>query len=136
MANIIPTTAKARFLKGEFQAGHVHKGSLFTAAWAPTAATANYSNTNEVSGGNYPAGGATMSGYSVIESGTKAVLTFANVVYVNLTAAFQYFVIWNDTHANDGILAIWDVGAQNVSGITVNINMPTQDATTGLLRAA
>lgn len=136
MANVIPITSKSRFLKGEFQAAHTYKGALHTTAWAPTTATANYSSTNEVSGGNYTTGGVTLSGYAVTESGTKGVLTFAAAQYVNLTAAFQYFTIYDDTHANDGILAIWDVGAQNVTGITVNINMPTADATTGLLRAA
>lgn len=136
MANVIPTSSKARFLRGEFQAAHTYKGALHTTAWAPTAATANYGTTNEVVGGNYVAGGATLAGYAVTESGTKGVLTFGNVQYVNLTAAFNYFSVYDDSHANKGILAIWDVGAQNVTGITVNINMPTADATTGLLRAA
>lgn len=136
MANVLPTTMKQRLIQGEFEASDTYKAALFVTAYAPTASTANYSTTNECTATNYTAGGVTLSGYSCTTSSTKAVLTWSNFSYTNITGAFNYVTIYDDTHANDAILGIWDVGSQNVTGTTVNINLPTADSTSGLFRLA
>jgi len=137
MASGIPTTAKARFLKGEFLASHTYKMAAMQTAWAPTAATANWTNSNEASGAGYSSRGVTLSGYQVVESSTKAVLDWTtDPAFSNVTIAFQYLVIFDEDHANDGILGWYDVGAQSVTGTTVNVTFPVADSVTGLYRLA
>jgi hypothetical protein len=135
MASGIPTAAKASFLAGEILAAHTFKAALFTSSWSE--ATSAYSTTNECPGtGNYTQGGATMSGWTVTTSSTKGIIDATDVQWSNLTAAFKYLAIYDDTHASDRIVAYYDLGAQSVTATTVNIVWPTADSISAMIRFA
>jgi hypothetical protein len=135
MASGIPTAAKASFLAGEMLAAHTYKAALFTSSWSE--ATSAYSTTNECPGtGNYTQGGVTITGWTVSTSGTKGIIDAADVQWANLTAAFKYVVVYNDTHASDRIAAYFDVGAQSVTATTVNIVWPTANDSSAMIRFA
>jgi hypothetical protein len=135
MASGIPAATKTAFLAGQIDSTDTFKAALFTSSWSE--ATATYSTTNECPAtGNYTQGGVTMTGWTVSTSGTKGIIDAADVQWANLTASFRYIVIWDDTNASDRIVAYYDVGAQSVTGTTVNVIWPTANDTSAMIRFA
>lgn len=79
------------------------KCMLVTSSYTPSATTHNYiddANTNEVSGTNYTAGGATIGSVSVSESGGTVTVDGADVTWTQSGAGFsnaRYAIIYKDT---------------------------------------
>ena len=119
----------------------------FKAALYLTTATINatatvYTATGEVSGTGYTAGGVDLTGtpdwIAPASSGTTAYSTpTANIVYttVTLTTAFDCVLIYNSTQGNKAVSA-HTFGSQTITAGTLTLTMPTNDATTGLIRIA
>lgn len=156
MAN---TQAMCTSFKGELLNGHhqfgtptlVSRGSLtaptkdtFKAALFLVSATRNasdtvYNTTGEVSGTNYTAGGVTVTNATVpATSGTTAYWTpsasFAWTT-VTLATAFDAVLLYNSTQG-DKAVSVHTFGSQTVTAGNFTLTMPTNDATTGLLRIA
>jgi hypothetical protein len=117
----------------------VVKAALFLASATINAATTAYSTTGEVTGTNYPAGGVTVTNATAPNSsGTTAFWTpSASIVFttVTLSTAFDCVLLYNSSQSNRAI-SVHTFGSQTVTAGTFTLTMPTNDATTGLLRIA
>jgi hypothetical protein len=116
----------------------VFKAALFLASATINAATTAYSTTGEVTGTNYTAGGVTFTWVAPSSTGTTAFSTpsasFAWTT-VTLSTAFDCVLLYNSTQSNRAVAA-YTFGSQTVTAGNFTLTMPTNDATTGLLRLA
>lgn len=115
------------------------KAALYVATATYNASTTAYSATGEVSGTGYTAGGvAITNGNAPATSGTTAYWTpsasFAWTT-VTLSTSFDACLIYNDTQA-DRAVSVHTFGATTVTAGNFTLTMPTNDATTGLIRIA
>ena len=115
------------------------KAALYFASATVNAATTAYSATGEVTGSGYSAGGITATNANQpANSGTTAYWTpSASFTYTNVTlsTAFDAVLIYNSTQSNKAI-SVHTFGSQTVTAGTFVLSMPTNDASTGLLRIA
>jgi hypothetical protein len=114
------------------------KAALYLATGSVGAATTAYSSTNEVSGTNYTAGGTTFTWSAPATSGTTAYTTpSANISWTNVTlsTAFDAVLLYNSTQSNKSV-TVYTFSSQTVTAGNFTLTMPTNDATTGLLRLA
>jgi hypothetical protein len=115
------------------------KAALYLASATVNAATTAYSSTNEVSGTNYTAGGVTVTfGTAPSSTGTTAFITpSASITYTNVTlsTSFDAVLIYNSTQSNKAV-SVHTFTAQTVTAGTFTLTMPTNDASTGLIRLA
>jgi intracellular septation protein A len=151
MAN---TQAMCTSFKGELLVGHhnfgtgviraattadTFKAALYLATATVDAATTTYSSTNEVTGSGYTAGGVAVTfGTAPSTSGTTAFVTpSASISYsaVTLSTAFDAVLIYNSTQSNKAV-SVHTFGSQTVTAGTFTLTMPTNDASTGLIRLA
>lgn len=116
------------------------KGALYTTAGSIGAGTTAYSATNEVSHANYTAGGNTLTWVAPSSSGTTAFSTpSASMSWTNVTFTTDCLLIYNSSQSNKAV-ASYAVGTIGVgvspSAGNLTLTMPTNDASTGLLRIA
>jgi len=115
------------------------KAALYLASATVNAATTAYSSTGEVTGTNYTAGGVTVTSWNApAATGTTAFTTpTASFTYttVTLSTAFDAVLIYNSTQSNKAV-SVHTFGSQTITAGTFILTMPTNDATTGLLRVA
>ncbi len=116
----------------------VFKAALFLASGSRGAATTVYNTTDEVTGTNYTAGGVTMTWVAPNSTGTTAFSTPSasfSWTTVTLSTAFDCVLIYNSTQG-DKAVASFNFGSQTVTAGNFTLTMPTNDATTGLIRIA
>lgn len=118
------------------------KAALYLASATVNASTTAYSATGEVSGTNYSAGGVDLTGspdwIAPNTSGTTAFSTPTNsIVFTNVTlgTAFDAVLIYNSSQG-DKAVSVHTFGSQTITAGNFTLTMPTNDATTGLLRIA
>jgi intracellular septation protein A len=115
------------------------KAALYVTTATVNSTTTAYSSTNEVTGTNYTAGGVTVTfGTAPSATGTTAFITpSASIVYttVTLSTSFDCVLIYNSTQSNKAV-SVHTFTAQTVTAGTFTLTMPTNDATTGLIRLA
>jgi intracellular septation protein A len=115
------------------------KAALYLASATIDASTTAYTATGEVSGSGYTAGGVTVTfGTAPSTSGTTAFVTpSASITYaaVTLATAFDCVLIYNSTQSNKAV-SVHTFGSQTVTAGTFTLTMPTNDASTGLIRLA
>lgn len=116
----------------------------FKAALYLTTATINdtttaYTATGEVTGTGYTAGGVAVSFATAPNStGTTAFVTpSASISYsgVTLTTEFNAVLLYNSTQGNKAV-SVHTFTSQTITAGTLTLTMPTNDATTGLIRLA
>lgn len=116
------------------------KAALYLASASRGAGDTVYNTTGEVSGTNYSAGGVAVTNATAPSStGTTAFWTpSASIVYstVTLSTAFDAMLLYNDTSSTKLAVAVFTFGSQTVTAGNFTLTMPTNDATTGLLRIA
>lgn len=126
------TVTRAGTTKDDF------KAALFLSSATVNASTATYSTTGEVTGSGYnPGGVAVTNATAPTSSGTTAYWTpSASIAYTNVTIGpTDAVLIYNDTQS-DKAVAVYTFSAQTVTAGTLTLTMPTNDASTGLLRVA
>lgn len=115
------------------------KAALYLTTASIGAATTAYSATNEVSGTNYTAGGATVTNATApSNSGTTSFWTpSASISWttVTLSTAFDCVLLYNSTQSNKSVSS-HTFGSQTVTAGNFSLTMPTNDATNGLIRIA
>jgi len=115
------------------------KAALYVTTATVNSTTTAYSSTNEVTGTNYTAGGVTVTfGTAPSSTSTTAFITpSASIVYttVTLSTSFDAVLIYNSTQSNKAV-SVHTFTAQTVTAGTFTLTMPTNDATTGLIRLA
>jgi hypothetical protein len=151
MAN---TQAMCTSFKGQLLVGHHNfgtgviraattadtiKAALYLTTATIDASTTAYTATGEVSGTNYTAGGVTVTNATApATSGTTAYWTpSASITFssVTLSTAFDCVLLYNSTQSNKAI-SVHTFGSQIVTAGTFTLTMPTNDASTGLIRLA
>ena len=114
------------------------KAALFLASATINASTTTYTTTGEVTGTGYTAGGVTFTWTAPSSSGTTAFSTpsasFAWTT-VTLSTAFDCVQTYNDTQG-DRTFSVHTFGSTTVTAGNFTLTMPTNDATTGLVRIA
>lgn len=115
------------------------KAALYLASATINAGTTAYSATGEVSGSGYTAGGvAVTTNTAPAATGTTAFVTpSASIVFsgVTLTTSFDCVLIYNSSQGNRAVSS-HTFTAQTITAGTLTLTMPTNDATTGLIRLA
>ena len=113
----------------------VIKIALYTANANLNADTTAYSASNEASGGNYVAGGATLTPVTVSSSTSDATayVGFPNYSWTGAITA-RCALIYNSSKANRSI-AVLDFGSDKTS-TTFTITMPANTSTTALIRSS
>ena len=113
----------------------VIKIALYTANANLNADTTVYSVSNEASGGNYVAGGATLTPVTVSSSTSDATayVGFPNYSWTGTITA-RCALIYNSSKANRAI-AVLDFGSDKTS-TTFTITMPANTSTTALIRSS
>jgi Flp pilus assembly secretin CpaC len=113
----------------------VIKIALYTANADLNADTTVYSTTNEVAAtGTYPTGGSQLTPITVSTSGYTAYVGFPNIAWTGAITA-RCALIYNSSKGNKSV-AVLDFGSDKTSTTTFTITMPTNGATTSLIRSS
>ena len=114
--------------------GDVFKLALYTAAAPLSDSTTAYTTTNESSGTNYTAGGATLANVTPVLSGTTAVVTFGSPTFPGVVLTYRKALIYNSSKANRAVAVfIFDTDRVISSGDLV-FTMPPATASSAILR--
>ena len=97
------------------------------------AATTVYTTAGETSGVGYVAGGNTLTGVTVLTSGTTAYVDFANSSWNPASFTARGALIYNASKGNKSI-AVLDFGADKTTTTTFTVQMPANTATNALIR--
>lgn len=131
----VSTSYKMGMIQGQFFLADTYMVALYNSSATLGPTTPSYTTLNEVSGGNYPAGGIVMPGASAVLDVTTAILTFSNATFSNLTLPdVRGCMIYDATQGNT-MVACFDFG-QSLSLYTSNFTLivPAATASTGLIR--
>lgn len=147
ITSAITVEAKKKWLNGDFGTGDTYKCALIKGTGGSGTYTKNTryytnvtSNSDEISGTGYTAGGVTIAKTAgpadTNGSETAAYLDFADAEWTGATFSdVRGCVIYNDTDADDTALAWIDFGASYaVTSGTFTIQWPTAGESTAILR--
>jgi hypothetical protein len=109
------------------------KMALFLATADLGAATTVYTTTGETSGTGYTAGGLTLTGVTVLTSGTTAYVDFADPSWNPADFTARGALIYNASKSNKAI-AVLDFGSDKTTTTTFTVQMPANTATSALIR--
>jgi len=114
------------------------KCALYTNAATLDATTSVYITGNEVSdsGTNYTIGGNTLTNVAISVDGTTAIFDADNVTFPNATISAQAALLYNNSNANAAIAVLDFGGVKTSTNGTFELQFPTANATTGLIRIA
>jgi hypothetical protein len=117
------------------------KAALYLVSGTTGPTNATYTATGELAAtGNYVAGGATVTNANTagLTTTTAYWSPSASIVYpANMTssAAFDMVMIYSTTDANRNI-GCYNLGSQTITAGLLTLTMPTNDASTGVVRFA
>ena len=143
--NFMCTSFKQELLqaKHDFTAstGHTFKLAMYDNNASFTAATTDYTATNEVSGTGYTAGGGTLTNVTPTTSGTTALTDFADLTFSSSTITARGALIYNTTAGGGSgtteSVVILDFGSDKSSSAgDFTIVFPTADASNAIIRIA
>jgi hypothetical protein len=117
--------AKQDWLNGLHQPSDSYFCALYGASAALGAATAVYTNTGEISGAGYTAGGQALTGFTVGINGNVAFVSWSNVSWAGSTlSGVVTCLIYNATRGNHA-LAVITFPSITTNGGTLTIVFPT-----------
>jgi len=142
--NFMCTSFKQELLqaKHDFTAstGHTFKLALYDNNASFTAATTDYTATNEVSAsGSYSAGGGALTNITPTTSGTTAFADFADLTFTSATITARGALIYNTTAAGGSgtteSVVVLDFGSDKASTSgDFQIVFPTADSASAIIR--
>ena len=109
------------------------KMALYLATADLGAATTIYTTTGETSGTGYSAGGKTLTGVTVLTSGTTAYVDFADPSWDPAAFTARGALIYNASKSNKAI-AVLDFGSDKTATTVFTVQMPANTATSALIR--
>ena len=119
--------------------GKALKAALYLASATTGPSNAAYTATGEVSGSGYTAGGVSVTNANTAGlTGTTSFWTPSAAISfpsVTLGTSFDAVMIYSTTDANRS-LGVYTFTAQTITAGTLTLTMPTNDASTGLMRVA
>jgi len=144
--NFMCTSFKQQLLQAKHDftnsTGHTFKLALYTNSASFTAATTDYTVTNEVgNSGSYAAGGGTLTNVTPTTSGTTAFTDFADLTFTSATITARGALIYNTTTGGGSgttdTVVVLDFGADKTSTAgDFQIVFPTADASNAIIRIA
>ena len=144
--NFMCTSFKKELLEGGhnflLSGGDTFKIALYDNSASFTAATTDYTATNEVSNsGTYAAGGGTLTRIDPTSSGTTAFTDFADITFTSATITARGALIYNTTEGagtgTTNTVVVLDFGSDKTSTAgDFQIAFPTADATNAIIRIA
>lgn len=116
------------------------KAALYLASATMNATATAYTATGEVTGSGYTATGTAVTNANA-PAATGAVAYWTpsaslSWTTVTLATAFDAVLIYNDTAAGKNGVGVYTFGSQTITAGNFSLTMPTNDASTGLLRIA
>ena len=109
------------------------KMALYLATASLGATTTVYTTTGDTSGTGYTAGGETLTGVTVLTSGTTAYVDFADPSWDPAAFTARGALIYNASKSNKAI-AVLDFGSDKTATTTFTVQMPANTATSALIR--
>lgn len=109
------------------------KMALFLATADLGADTLVYTTAGETSGTGYTAGGKTLTGVTVLTSGTTAYVDFADTSWDPASFTARGALIYNASKSNKAI-AVLDFGADKTAATIFTVQMPANTAASALIR--
>jgi len=144
--NYMCTSFKQQLLQADHDftasTGHTFKLALYDNSASFTAATTDYTATNEVSNsGSYSAGGGTLTNISPTSSGTTAFTDFSDITFTSATITARGALIYNTTtgggSSTTDTVVVLDFGSDKTSTAgDFQIAFPTADASNAIIRIA
>ncbi len=126
--------AKHNFLNS---GGNTFNLALYTSSATLNASTTAYSTSNEVSGTNYTAKGASLTRVDPTTTGTTAFTDFADLTFSNATITANGALIFNDSASGDPAVCTLAFGGDKTSTAgDFTIQFPTADASNAIIRIA
>lgn len=135
------TSFKQALLDGEMDfssdTSQTFKIALYTSSATLSAATTAYTTSNEVSGTGYSAGGNTLTiSTNPTTSGTTAFLSFSNTTWSTASITARGALIYQSGGSNPAV-AVLDFGGDKTSTAgDFQIQFPTADASSAIIRIA
>ena len=135
------TSFKQELLEGvhnfKNSGGNTFNLALYTSSATMSASTTAYTTTNEASGTNYTAKGASLTRVAPSTSGTTAFTEFADLTFGTCTITARGCMIFNDSASGDPAVAVFDFGGDKTSTAgSFTISFPTADASNAVIRIA
>ena len=126
--------AKHNFLNS---GGNTFNLALYTSSASLEAGTTAYTTSNEVSGTNYTAKGASLTRVDPSISGTTALTDFSDLTFSNVTLTARGALLFNDTASGDPSVCVLDFGAdKSASSGDFTVVFPTADSSNAIIRIA
>jgi len=117
--------------------GDTFKAALYDSSASLSADTTEYSSNDEVaSGGNYTAGGETLTNITPATSGTTAYCDFSDAVWSSATFTAAAVLIYNSTNGNRAVAVLDFGGDRSASGQDFTVVFPAANATSAVVRIA
>ena len=139
------TSFKQELLEGKHNflasGGHTFKLAMFTSSASLSAATTDYSTSNEVSGTGYSAGGAALTSVNPTTSGTTAFCDFNDLTFSSSTITANGAMIYNTTtgggsSTTDAVIILAFFCDKSSTNGDFTIQFPTADASNAIIRLA
>jgi hypothetical protein len=113
------------------------KMALYTGNASLNQGTTVYTNTSEVVGTGYTAGGQTLTGVTINTDPNSSIvyINFNNVVWSPAAFTTRCALIYN-TSASNASVAVIDFGSDKSCSNTFTVTMPANTSTTALIRSA
>jgi hypothetical protein len=128
-------TTQAKLVALQALATGTLKMALYTANADLGAGTLAYTTADEVVGAGYVAGGNTLTGVTVVPSGTTAYLDFADTTWNPANFTARGALIYN-TSLGDLAVAVLDFGSDKTATTSFTVQMPANTDTSALIRFA
>jgi hypothetical protein len=128
-------TTQAKLVALQALATGTLKMALYTANADLGTGTLVYSTANEVVGTGYTAGGNTLTGVTVQQSGTTAYLDFADTTWTPANFTARGALIYNTSLGNLAV-AVLDFGSDKTTTTTFTVQTPANTADAALIRFA
>jgi PKD repeat protein len=135
------TSFKKELLEGvhnfKNSGGNDFKLALYTSSATLGASTTAYTTSNEASGTNYTAKGASLTRVDPSTSSTTALTDFADLTFSNASVTARGCLIFNDTASGDPAVCVLDFGGDKTSTAgDFTIQFPAADASNAIIRIA
>ena len=131
-------TFKIGLLDGvfDFNSAQTYKIALYTNAATLNQYTTAYTSTGEISGGNYVAGGLTLTVSQVPtvgNSGSTAYISFNNAAWTGAITA-RGALIYLDNGTTNPAVCVLDFGSDKISTTTFTVQFPAVTNTSAIIR--
>jgi len=138
------TSFKQELLQGQHNftnGGSTFKLALFTSSATLSAATTDYSTSNEASGTGYTAGGSALTNVTPTTSGTTAFCDFNDLTFSSSTITANGAMIYNTTtgggsNTTDSCIILAFGADKTSTNGDFTIQFPTADASNAIIRIA